>query len=53
MEREVEGSKSLRIAVDIRRKGKEIPAMENRICQDTEIVIFFLNKQKIFQVVEN
>lgn len=46
MEREVEGSKSLRIAVNIRRKGKEISAMENRICQDTEIIIFFLISRK-------
>ena len=40
MEREVERSKSLRMAVDTRRKGREILAMENRICQDTEIGFF-------------
>lgn len=45
MEREVEGSKSLRIAVDTRRKGREILAMENRICQDTEIIT--ISKQTV------
>lgn len=46
MEREVEGSKRLRIAVDTRTKGREILAMGNKICQDTKIVIFFLINSK-------
>lgn len=38
LEREAKGSKILRIAVVTWRKRREISAMENRICQDTEIV---------------
>lgn len=38
LEREAKGSKILRVAVVTRRKRREISAMENRICQGTEIV---------------